>query len=259
MASSDTPYSARVRVTELLERGRAQDTLLEVYRDGSQIVPSSATYSILKPDNQYIVEDGVCTIDVNGTITYSHTPAQLPSTLNLGEGYVQTYNVTISGALFSFRRMAAIVLKRLYPVISDADLEEVYTDLASLRPSSITSYQTYIDSAWFTILRRLRNVGAGYEYLVTTPESFAEAHRHLSLYLIFRDFHSSLGQSNGRYLDLAQEHYKLYQDEFHMINFIYDEDHTGKPDDSNKRTAAQPTIYLNRPGPYMYRRRYSSR
>ena len=257
--SSDTPYSARVRVTELLERGKSQNTLLEVYRDGSQITPSSATYSILKPDGQYIVENGSTTILGDGTIQYSHSPAQLATSLTLGEGYVQEFNVTISGAVFTFRRMAAIVLKRLYPVISDADLEEVYTDLDSLRPSSITSYQQYIDSAWYTILRRLRTVGAGYEYLVTSPEAFAEAHRHLSLYLIFRDFHSSLGQSNGRYLELAQEHYKLYQDEFHVINFIYDEDHTGKPEDSDKRRSAQPTIYLNRPGPYLYRRRYGTR
>ena len=257
--SSDTPYSARVRVTELLERGKAQTTLLEVYRNGSQITPSSATYSILKPDSQYIVQNGATSILGDGTIQYSHTPSQLNDQLILGEGYVQEYNVTISGEVFTFRRMAAIVRKRLYPVISDADLEEVYTDLATLRPSSITSYQTYIDSAWYTILRRLRTIGAGYEYLITSPEAFAEAHRHLSLYLIFRDFHSSIGQSNGTYLDLAQEHYKLYQDEFHLINFVYDEDHTGKPEDSNKRKAAQPTIYLNRPGPYLYRRRYGTR
>ena len=158
--SSDTPYSARVRVTELLERGKAQDTLLEVYRDGSQVVPSSATYSILRPNNEYIVQDGPCTILGDGTIQYSHTPAQLSTSLVLGEGYVQEYKVTITGAVFTFRRMAAVVLRRLYPVISDADLEEVYTDLDALRPSSITSYQNYIDSAWYTILRRLRTMGS---------------------------------------------------------------------------------------------------
>ena len=166
--ASDTPYSARVRVTELLERGKAQTTLLEVYRNGSQITPTSATYSILKPDSQYIVQNGATSILGDGTIQYSHTPSQLNDQLILGEGYVQEYNVTISGEVFTFRRMAAIVRKRLYPVISDADLEEVYTDLATLRPSSITSYQTYIDSAWYTILRRLRTIGAGYEYLITS-------------------------------------------------------------------------------------------
>lgn len=256
--SSSTPYSARVRITELLERGKSQITDLEIYRDGSQVIPTAATYSIMKPDNQYIVEGGVCTISDAGTVKYTHTITQLNNNLDLGEGYVQEFSCTINSEVFVFRRMAAIVRKRLYPVISDADLEEVYTDLGNLRPSSITSYQGYIDSAWYTIIRRIRTIGAGYEYLITSPEAFSEAHRHLSLYLIFRDFHSGMSQSAGsRYLELAQEHYRLYNDEFHVINFIYDEDHTGKPEEANKRKASQPSIYLNRPGPYMYRRRRS--
>tara|TARA_R100001509_G_C4870075_1_gene216357 strand:- start:769 stop:1545 length:777 start_codon:yes stop_codon:yes gene_type:complete len=256
--SSATPYSARVRTVELLERGKAQTTDVQIYRDGLQVVPSSATYTILKPDAQPIVQDGVCTISDAGTVTYSHISSQLATTLVLGEGYVQEFSCVISGETFVFRRMAAIVRKRLYPVISDADLEELYSDLANLRPSNITSYQQYIDSAWYTILRKLRNVGAGYEYLVVSPESFAESHRHLSLYLIFRDFHSGLS-SDGRYLELAQEHYRLYNDEFNSINFVYDEDHTGQPDDADKRTAGRPTIYLNNPAPYARSRRFSYR
>ena len=103
-----------------------------------------------------------------------------------------------------------------------------------------------------------RRHGQGYEYLVTSPESFAEAHRHLTLYLIFRDFHSGMSQGAGsRYLELAQEHYRLYQDEFSIINFVYDEGHKGQPDEPDKRTAGQPAIYLNRPGEYMYRRRFN--
>lgn len=256
--SSDTPYSARVRTVELLERGKAQTTDLQIYRNGLQIVPTSATYTIFKPDSGTIVEDGVCTISAEGTVTYSHIPSQLANTLELGEGYVQEFTTIISGESYIFRRMAALVKRRLYPVISDADLEELYTDLESLRPSNITSYQQYIDSAWYTILRKLRNVGAGFAYLVVSPESFAESHRHLSLYLIFRDFHSGLS-SDGRYLELAQEHYRLYNEEFNSINFIYDEDHDGKPEDPDRRSAAKPTIYLNSPAPNARSRRFISR
>jgi hypothetical protein len=129
----------------------------------------------------------------------------------------------------------------LYP---DIDLTATYSDLDSLRPSSLSSYQQYIDDAWYQILRRIRNRGMGYEYLMMSPEAFFESHRHLSLYLIFRDFHSSLGQSNGRYLDLANEHYRLYRDDFDQINF-----------DADTRTRGQPTIFLTRPGANQYRRR----
>ena len=74
---SDTPYSARVRIVELLERGKGQATELEIYRDGVQIVPSSATYTITKPDTNKIVEDGVCAVSVGGTVSYTHTAGQL--------------------------------------------------------------------------------------------------------------------------------------------------------------------------------------
>ena len=49
-------------------------------------------------------------------------------------------------------------------------------------------------------------------------------------------------------LDLAQEHYRLFTFEFDSLNFIYDENHNLTPDDPNKRTAAQPVIYLNTTG-----------
>ena len=51
--------------------------------------------------------------------------------------------------------------------------------------------------------------------------------------------------------------YLLYQDEFSIINFVYDDSHKGQSDEPDKRTAGQPAIYLNRPGEFMYRRRFN--
>ena len=254
--SSSTPYAAQIRAIELLERGKSQTTEIKIYRDGDQLVPTSATYTITKPTGADLISGASATIAGSGTVSYTHSAEQLAATLELGEGYVQEWTLEIDGEEYLFRRMAALVRRRLYPVVSDIDLTATYSDLENLRPSSLTSYQQYIDDAWFQLLRRIRNRGMGYEYLMMTPESFFEPHRHLSLYLIFRDFHSSLGQSNGRYLDLANEHYRLYRDEFDALNFVYDEDHNGEADDPNKRTRGQPTVFLNRPGEYYRRRRY---
>ena len=250
-----TPYAAQIRTVELLERGRAQTTEIRFYRDGSQVIPTAALYTLIKPTGADLLTGETANISGAGTVSYNHTAEQLADTELLGEGYIQEWTVTIEGEDFIYRRMAALVRKRLYPVVSDIDLTATYSDLNNLRPSSLTSYQQYIDDAWYQILRRIRNQGMGYEYLMMSPEAFFEAHRHLSLYLIFRDFHSSLGQSNGRYLDLANEHYRLYRDDFDQINFVYDEDHDGKADDADKRTRGQPTIYLTRPGINHYRRR----
>ena len=253
--SLSTPYAAQIRTVELLERARAQSTEIRFFRDGSQIIPTAATYTLKKPTGADLLTAQTALIAGNGTVSYAHTAEQLAASELLGEGYVQEWTVTISGEDYIFRRMASLVLKRLYPVVSDVDLTATYSDLENLRPSSMSSYQQYIDDAWYQILRRIRNRGMGYEYLIMSPETFFEAHRHLSLYLIFRDFHSSLGQSNGRFLDLSTEHYRLYRDEFDQINFVYDESHDGRAEDADKRTRGQPTIYLTRPGVNQYRRR----
>jgi len=249
-----TPYSAQIRHVELLERHKNQVTSLKVYRNNALAIPTVAKYTLFDSSGKKIVDEADATIDVSGVVSYSHTSSQLPKTLTLGEGYVQEFKLTIELTEYIFRRMAALVLRKLYPTVSDIDLTAIYTDLEEVRPSSITSYQKYIDDAWFQILRRVRNKGMGYEYLVMSPESFYEAHRHLSLYLIFRDFHSSLGQSNGRYLDLAQEHQRMFISEFDAINFIYDESHQNSPDDPDRRVSAKPVIYTNGTPYYKYNR-----
>lgn len=252
---SDIPYTAQIRITELLERDKNQTTELRVFRNGLQIVPSSGTYTLKKPTGSDIVSSGSLTIAVSGTASYDHTSSELASTLALGEGYVQEFSLTISGEVYIFRRMCALVLRRLFPTVQDADLTATYSDLESLRPSSLTSYQNYIDDAWYQILRRIKNQGMGYEYLVMSPESFFDAHRHLTLYLIFRDFHSSLS-AEGRYMDLSSEHYRLYREEFDQISFTYDQSHDLTADNPDKRTRGRPTIFLSRRGQHYLRRRY---
>ena len=256
MSTDSTPYAPRIRYIELLEREVSNTTRLEIYRDGDQIIPTAATYTLIRPDGVGIVQDAVVNIIGSGTLEYTHAANHFPANIILGEGYVQTWTATISGEDYVFRRSVAVVLRRLYPTVSDTDLETEYSDLGNLRPASLTSYQTYIDSSWYEILRRIRRTGMGYEYLVLTPESFHDALLHLSLYKIFRDFHSSLGQAgNARFLDLAQAHLSHYNAEYDAINFVYDEQHEGRTDESNKRTRGRPVIYLTAPGPNRWLRR----
>ena len=155
--SSSTPYAAQIRAIELLERSKAQTTELKFYRDGSQLVPTAATYTLIKPTGSDLLTGATATISVGGTVSYAHTAEQLADSETLGEGYVQEWTVTIDGDEYLFRRMAALVRRRLYPVVSDIDLTATYSDLENVRPSSLTSYQQYIDDAWYQILRRIRN------------------------------------------------------------------------------------------------------
>ena len=161
--SSSTPYAAQIRTVELLERGKAQSTEIKVYRSGSQLIPTAATYTLIKPTGTDLLTGATANISGAGTVSYAHTAEQLASTEPLGEGYVQEWTLTISGDEYIFRRMAALVRRRLYPVVSDIDLTATYSDLDNVRPSTLTSYQQYIDDAWYQILRRIRNQGMGYE------------------------------------------------------------------------------------------------
>lgn len=242
MASSDTLYSPQIKLVQLLERGKSQSVELAIFRDGALVAPTAFVYTLQKPNGDKLVDAQAGTI-VGSVAQYTISAGVLINTLPLGEGYLEEWACTIDGAVFVFRRMASVVLRRLYPVVSDGDLTSTYSQLADLRPSSLTSYQSYIDEAWYTMIQRLRREGGGLEYLVMTPESFRSAHQNLSLYYIFRDFHSSLGQSNGRYLDLANEHFTQYGYEWKQINFIYDEGHDGRAETPDKRKSKQPVIY----------------
>lgn len=245
--SSSTPYSPQIKIPELMERGKSQTSVLPIYRDGVLVAPTEVRYTLTAPDQTKVVDNAAATYPGN-IPQYTHSASVLADTLNLGEGYLQEWTVTLDGAPFVFRRNTAIVKRRLYPVISDGDLTSTYSQLADIRPSNLTSYQTYIDEAWYTMIQKLRQEGGGLEYLVMSAESFRAAHQNLTLYYIFRDFHSSLGQSNGRYLDLAGEHFRQYHNDWKQINFIYDFDHDGKAETPNNRVAKQPVIYLSQHG-----------
>lgn len=249
---TSTPYAPQIKIPELLERGISNTSTLPIYRDGVLVVPTEVRYTLYKPNQEKLIDNATASFPAN-IPTYVHSPAILDSSLALGEGYLQEWKITIVGEVFTFRRMGALVIRRLYPVVSDGDLTATYSQLEDIRPSNLTSYQTYIDEAWYTMIQRMRTEGGGLEYLVMSAEAFRAAHQNLSLYYIFRDFHSSLGQSNGRYLDLANEHYSQYKDEWKQINFIYDHNHSGQSSSPDNRVSKQPVIFLNGQGTYSRR------
>ena len=91
--SSSTPYAAQIRAIELLERSKAQTTELKFYRDGLQLVPTAATYTLIKPTGSDLLTGATAAISVAGTVSYAHTAEQLADTETLGEGYVQEWTV----------------------------------------------------------------------------------------------------------------------------------------------------------------------
>ena len=249
MPGNEPSYTARVKIPTIIERARSQGVKLEIYRDGSLQAPSAGTYTLTNPSGDTASSGSVT---VSGSIAnYTIGAADIPATVPLGEGWLEEWALTIASTVQTFRRPASMVKRALYPVIADPDLTAVYSDLGDVRPSSLSSYQSYIDEAWFEIVSRIRGKG-DFEYLIMDPQVLRGPHRDLTLYLIFRDFHSTIGE--GRYLELAQEHREVFEGRFKEISYRYDYAHDGELEDAESRRAFGPVVYTSN-APTYYRRR----
>ena len=250
--STQRLYSPRIRIHEVLERSRGCTVDLPIYRDNALVPPTSAYFRLENPNGVDVISRTAVAVLAN-VATYTISPSELPTTTLLGDGYVQWWELTIDGVVHTFKKPTAIALSALYPVISDLDLEAEYSDLASIRPSSLgSSYQTYIDEAWVQLIQRVRDQG-NIEYLIMSPQSLRSCHKNLTFYLIFKDMDSS-GLGEGRYLDLAKTHRKEMEFDFKRLKFTYDLSQSGRADDQNKRRANIGVIYTSAP-PIWYRRR----
>jgi len=244
-------YSPRIRIHDVLERARGCTIDLPIYRDNELVSPTAAYFRLENPEGNDVISRTAVSIVAN-VATYTIAPSELPTTLNLGDGYVQWWELTIDGVVHTFKKPTAVALSALYPVISDLDLEAEYSDLATIRPSNLGStYQTYIDEAWVQLIQRVRDQG-NIEYLIMSPQSLRAAHKNLTFYLIFKDMDSS-GLGEGRYLDLAREHRKQHEFDFKRLKFTYDMNQDGRQDDPHGRRANLGVIYTSAP-PIWYRR-----
>lgn len=248
-------YAPRIRVPQMIQRGKTQVVELAIYRNGGIITPDSATYQLLDEDGTEIISTSSASI-VSNKCQYTIQSTDVPNSMTLSDGFFELWEVEISGLSFTFQRSAYLCRRPLYPCISDIDLEASYSDLANLLPAGYTDgWQRYIDEAWVRILERLRQQG-NLPYLITDPQSLRSSHLELALALIWRNMHSSLGQSNGRYLDLYKEHIKTYEYQWKQVSFRYDMDEDGKADDVEKRRAAFPMISTTNPPSRYHRLKY---
>ena len=239
-------YAPRIRVPQMIQRAKTQTVELAIYRDGSIVTPASATYQLLDESGNDVVSVTPASI-VSSKCQYTISAAIIPSTTSLSDGWFELWEVVIDGVTYTFQRPAYLCRRPLYPCISDIDLESSYSDLANLLPSSYTDgWQRFIDESWVRIIERLRQQG-NLPYLITDPQSLRNPHLELCLALIWRNMHSSLGQSNGRYMDLYREHLKSYEFLWKQVSFRFDFDETGRSTDTNERRGALPMITTCKP------------
>ena len=244
-----TLYSPQIRIHNVMQRGKTSVNSLPIYRDGAKVAPSSGTYTLKGPDGTVLVDAQAVSIAAD-TASYTVSAVVLKDTLTLSDSYLELWSLTIGTEVIDFIRPAAVARSCLFPVISDIDLEQLYSDLSSIRATA--SMQPYIDESWYMIVSRIRMAGS-LEYLIMDPQALREAHINLCMYLFWRDCNSSgLDPAGGRYMALAGEHRELYEQSYSRINFRYDEDQSGDIADEGERVSIRPMMYTAAP-PQRYR------
>lgn len=236
--------SPRIRLQEVLERAKTATTTLSIYKDGAAVVPTSATFTLLNDSNKKVIDGAAAAVSVGGELSYVIAAGDIPATTPFSDNWLIEWAVLISGVTYTYRRTCAICRTKLYGVISDIDLTQFYSDLENIRPSSMTSYQQYIDEAWILIIERLKAQG-NFPYLIISNQSLRQVHLDATFMLIWRDMISS-GLGDGRYNELMIEHRKSFESGFQRLTFKYDTDSSGIAEDDNRRPA-KAVIYTAKP------------
>ena len=235
MSNSETLYTFRDAFPNVLAVDRAQTVRMEVRRDGALDAPTQvgSTYSLFEPGGQTAVVDEEAITVTAGIALFVISQVTLPTTLDLGEGYFEIWDLLLSdGTQRQVRREASLAIRELYPVLAEIDLEGEYPDITFALGTVLTSYQPFIDEAWKRIINRLIAEGV-LTYLVMSPTAFRDTHRELTFYLMFKWFFMKQGQ-DSRWADLFKSHLSAYEAAWGKLNFVLDADHDGIADSSER-------------------------
>ena len=241
-ASEITP---RIATARYLVRAADQTVSLELYYRGAAITPASGTYSLFEAGED---EDTLATgaITPGASSTYPVLGSTIPATLGYGRGYREEWDLVFDdGSTRKIQRPVALVRHELYPVVVDADLVGLYSDLAYHLPEGETSFWPKIDEAWKRIQGRLESQNRWAE-TIWTPEAFREVHMDLAVALQSADFSKRADDVWG---DRFDRHKKEFELGWRRLRFVVDTDQDGVPDSDARVAAAQGTVMSGFP-PY---------
>ena len=239
-----TDYAPRFPLPEFLVRNQDNEIEAAIYRDGAISAPTSGTVTIYDETGSKVVDGAAVTV-ASSKATHTVTAATLPDTKSLSDLWqVRWALVMADGQTYTFTREAHLVRLRLYPVISDTDLEAMHGDLSRWKARTSGNLQSYIDEAWIQLQARLLQMGRR-PWLVLSSSALRSCHLFLSLGLVFRDFATSAGA--GRFEELSEDYFRLYEGAFSTLSIRYDNDETGLPGDNEIESAAG-VVFIGGPG-----------
>mgnify|MGYP000503877830 CR=1 FL=1 len=237
MPSGDAIHAVDLPFVEMLEQGRDNTITAPARRSGALVAPlGTPTVSVYNASNVAVVDGATATV-ASSVATYAIPEATLADE-SLGEGWRVVWSLRLGGVEGVYDTTAALVRRRLFPVMSH---DRLYKRLSSLDPSgtspvhSRADFQDELDESWLTIQQRLMAAGRR-PWLVVDPYSLAEVHYHLWLSMIYEDFRTRLSEA---YREDADRHRAAYDDEWGKLILAYDDDDDGVAD---QRRAAAPAV-----------------
>lgn len=239
---SATLYTARFDGPETLEYGVASQTIrCRVYRDGALVAPTSGTLTVWNGSGQKVIDAAAITV-ASSIATYAVTSAMLAAqTYSDGWRFEWTLTLTGDSTPATFRNDGSLVYRRLYPVVTDADILRMHSDMTRRLPSTKTSYQDYLDEAWIVVETELLKRGRR-SYLNISPSSLRQWHIYLTMSGIFRDF--AVGGEASAEWQMMLHYEELARNEYATLTFPEAAlDGTG-PGGTHRRTGARPTTWL---------------
>lgn len=201
--SREIHYTQRHGWADVLQWQRDNKVSCPIEYNGSAIVCTSGTFTLYNPARAAVVNAAAVSIDAGNNAVYTVLAASLPSTVLLGEGWLEVWSLVLPDGTRTFDRVAAVAKTLLYPVVTDADLTEEQPSILTHAGSAVTSFQAQRTSAWKEILSALA-AGGWLSYTLKDASAFREWHLFLTLAKIYRGFMSSAAR--GSWKDLA-EHY----------------------------------------------------
>lgn len=243
MPLTDSQYTVRLPLPDLIVRGRSHVLRAPVYRAGALMSPASATVTVYDGSGNAVAAITSAAATITASVATYTISANTLSSYPLGEGWQVEWVITLSdGTVLPVVNSAALVRIALLPVVTDLDL---YRRVPALDPSradaqeSRQSYQDTLDEAWTEI--QLRMISRGNRpNLIREPSALRACHLYLTLALIYEGEETRLAQAYG---DQATYYRGLYEQAWGELNPQYATTDERMAD--TRRRSMSPTIWLN--------------
>lgn len=221
-----------------LERGKDNLLSCPVFTaTGAPATVSAGTFSLYDAGGLAVVSAQAVTIS-GGVATYTVLAASLPTSRRFEEGWQERWALTIGGEVHTFDRDAALVARRLYPVLTDAAVVGMSATGAGgsdalkriLSKRGPGGFQAEREESWHELKRMLMSVQR-WPALILNAWALADVHKYLARRKVLENGRTDL--PGGNFEVMAAENNTLFDQAWARLRFSYDESGDGAMADSD--------------------------